>query len=433
MKAKKPYWFPHGVHVPDKKDLAKEAATEILPLPEEVSLALLQSIGRPALPTVEVGDKVKTGQLVAKADGPVSSNIFSSVTGTVLGVREKENVTGTVEPFLVIAADGPDQFDYLPPLPDPTPEEIKARVRDAGLVGLGGAGFPTAVKIAPKTPVDTLILNGAECEPYLTCDYRLMLEETDKIVRGARLLATAAGIGTILIGIEKNKPDCIALFEAYDDIQPVALKMQYPMGSEKHLIYVTTKRKVPPGKLPADVGCIVSNVATAAAVADAVELGKPLYERIITVSGGAVNTPKNLLVRVGTPFHMLTTACDGVKDSVASIVRGGPMTGSALIGNAGFTRKAMGGLLYLDKSETAEYTPSPCLSCGKCADVCPMKLMPMQTSLYCEAEEYQKAAELGGVVNCIECGSCAYVCPAKRPLIQNIRRSKLYLKKAVAK
>lgn len=429
MKAIKAYRFRYGTHIPDMKYLTASKETETLAIPTTVTISLAQSLGKASIPTVRPGDKIKTGQIIAKADGLISSNIASSVSGTVKEISDLPNVMGGIETFIKIESDGLDETDYFLPLTNPSGDEIKQRIADAGIVGLGGASFPTYVKISPRHAVDTLILNGAECEPYLTCDYRLMIEHADKIVRGARYIAKTLNISTIMIGIELNKPDCIGVFEEYDDIQPVSLKKQYPMGSEKHLIYVCTKRKVPLGKLPADVGCIVENVATCSAICDAIELGKPLYERILTVSGKAIKEPKNLLVRVGTDFETIVKACGGVRDGLAKIVRGGPMTGNALISNKGFTRKATGGLLYLDRTETDMMKPTPCLSCGKCADVCPMRLMPMQTCIYTEAAEYKRADKLGGVLCCIECGSCAYVCPAKRPLLQNIRKAKNELKK----
>ena len=432
MKAIKGHYFPHGMHVPDMKYLSADQPVERLPAPKSVAIALIQSAGKPSVPVVAAGDKVAIGQLIAKADGLISSDVFSSVCGTVIGIKEAPTATGGTETFIYIDNNGNTDTVNLPPLSAPSPEEIKQRIKDAGIVGLGGASFPTYVKVCPKTAVDTLILNGAECEPYLTCDHRIMLERTEEIVRGARYIAKALGVSKIMIGIEPNKPDCIEAFERFDDIQPVILRKQYPMGSEKHLIYVCTKRRVPIGKLPADVGCIVENVATTLAVCEAIESGKPLYERVLTVSGKAISRPKNLLVPLGTDFESIAIACGGSKESLKKIIRGGPMTGAALINNADYTRKATGGILYLDGTETEPYDATPCISCGKCADVCPMRLMPMQTSIYAEAGYFEKAAKYGGVLYCIECGSCAYACPAKRPLLQNIRKTKAEMKKEIS-
>ncbi|MDE7454048.1 MAG: RnfABCDGE type electron transport complex subunit C, partial [Clostridia bacterium] len=325
----------------------------------------------------------------------------------------------------------------------PSAEEIKQRIKDAGIVGLGGAGFPTAVKVSPEKPVDTLIVNGAECEPYLTCDYRLMLEKTDEIARGARYMASALGVSKIIIAIETNKPDCIEKFEAYDDIQPVKLAKKYPMGGEKQLIYTTTGRKVGLGKLPADVGVIVQNVATCFAVCEAVELGKPLIERIVTVSGQGVKEPKNLWAKIGTPVKDIVEFCGGeitvgeknaegevveVSVSPKKAILGGPMTGTAIASYDVYTHKTTSGVLLLTDGEAAAEEPTPCLNCGMCADVCPMHLMPMNTAFYSAGGDFESAAKYGNVSYCIECGACEHVCPAKRPLIQAIRKTKAALR-----
>lgn len=413
-----------GVHIRDKKSLSCGKPTEVPPEPSEVRISVQQSLGRPAVPCVEKGQRVKEGQLIAKADGAISSNVFASVAGEVKDIVKMATPSGADSTFIVIESDKSGEKDYFAPLTDPKAEEIVARIAEAGIVGMGGAGFPAAVKDAPKCPVDTLILNGAECEPYLTCDHRLMLEHTDDIVRGARYVAKALNVSTIIIGIEKNKPDCIAAFEPYDDIKVVALAKRYPMGSEKHLIYSCTGRKVMFGKLPADAGVIVHNVGTAYAVCQAVELGKPLYEREITVSGGAVKEPKNLWVKIGAGVREIVDYCGGEAESPKKVVRGGPMTGVAMANYEDFICKTTGGILLMTEKETDCLSPTPCLNCGKCADVCPMHLMPMQTAFYSAAGDFDAAAKLGNTMYCIECGACEYVCPAKRPLIQAIRKTK---------
>jgi len=410
------------------KNIAKDAALEVLPMPETVAISTSQSLGRPATPVVSAGQTVKEGELIARADGLISSDVFASICGTVTEIKTENGANGTDETFIVIKSDASGEKSYLPPLTDPSADEIKARIKDAGIVGLGGAGFPTAVKVAPKTPVDTLILNGAECEPYLTCDHRLMLEKADEIARGARYVAKALGVEKIIIGIEANKPDCIAVFEKYDDIQPVILKKQYPMGGEKQLIYVTTGRKVGIGKLPADVGVVVQNVATCYAVCEAVELGKPLYERVLTVSGKAVQNPKNLWVRVGTPVRSIIDYCGGESVTPKKVVQGGPMTGVALANYDNYTHKTTSGILLMTEKEAAAEEPTPCVNCGKCADVCPMHLMPMNTAFYAAANYFDAAAQYGQTMACIECGACEYICPAKRPLIQAIRKTKAALR-----
>ncbi len=427
MKAVKGKYYFGGVHPHGNKELSQSAAAEVLPAPEVVAVSCAQSLGKPAQPVVEVGAHVKEGELIAKADGFISSNVFSSVAGTVSEIKTIDGANGK-EQFIFIKADGSGEKAYLAPLTNPTADEVKARIAECGIVGLGGAGFPTAVKVAPRTPVDTLILNGAECEPYLTCDHRLMLEKTDEIVRGARYVATALGVSNIIIGIEANKPDAIAAFEPYDDIKVVILKKQYPMGGEKQLIYVTTGRRVGLGKLPADSGVVVQNVGTCFAVCEAVELGKPLIERLVTVSGRAIKEPKNLWVKVGTPISALIEACGGELSSPKKVVMGGPMTGTALATYDIYTHKTTSGVLLLTEKEATADEPTPCLNCGKCADVCPMHLMPMNTAFYAGAGDFDAAAKYGNTAACIECGACEYICPARRPLIQSIRKTKAYLR-----
>ncbi len=428
MKAVKGKYYFGGVHPHDMKHLAKAAALEVLPVSETLAISTSQSLGRPATPVVDVGSEVKEGEIIARAEGPISSDVFASASGTVTEIKDVKGASGTDEKFIFIKPDGKGEKNYLPPLSSPTADEIKQRIKDAGIVGLGGAGFPTAVKVAPRTPVDTLIVNGAECEPYLTCDYRLMLEKTDEIARGARYLAKALGVDKIIIGIEANKPDCIAAFEKYDDIQPVILMKQYPMGGEKQLIYVTCGRKVGLGKLPADSGVVVQNVATCFAVCEAVELGKPLFERVLTVSGKAVKEPKNLWVKVGTPVKDIVDFCGGEISEPKKVVQGGPMTGVALASYDTYTHKTTSGILLMSAKEAAAEEPTPCLNCGKCADVCPMHLMPMNTAFYSAAGDFDAAAKYGGTLACIECGACEYICPARRPLIQAIRKTKAALR-----
>lgn len=429
MKAIKGRLYFGGVHPKGAKALSENAPTEALPPPEVVAISTAQSLGKPAVPVVETGQTVKEGELIARADGPISSDVFASVAGTVTEIKEETGANGANEKFVFIKQNGSGEKSYFNPLPaDADGEQIKARIKECGIVGLGGAGFPAAVKISPRTPVDTLILNGAECEPYLTCDHRLMLEHTDEIARGARYVARALGVQKIIIGIEANKPECIKAFEKFEDIQPVILKKQYPMGGETQLIFVTTGRRVGMGKLPADCGVVVQNVATAFAVCEAVELGKPLYERVLTVSGKAVKNPKNLKVRVGTPIRYIVDYCGGELVNPKKVIQGGPMTGVALSTYDVYTHKTTSGVLLLDASEAAAEEPTPCLNCGKCADVCPMHLMPMNTAFYSSAGDFEAAAKYGNVLSCIECGACEYICPAKRPLIQAIRKTKGYLR-----
>lgn len=410
------------------KALSHDCPIERPELPDSVAICMQQHIGKPAECVVAVGDEVKAGQLIGRQCGPVSANVYASVSGKVSAILDRPNPRGGKSRYVVIENDGKYDALTLPPIDANDPAAIIERVREAGIVGMGGAGFPTAIKLTPKTPVDVLVINGAECEPYLTCDYRLMIERTEALVDGIRLLAKALKVNTIVIGIENNKPDAIALFEQFDDIQPIRLKKRYPMGSEKHLIYCCTGRKVPTGKLPSDAGCVVQNIATAYAVHEAVRLGKPLYERIVTVTGGCIGSPKNLQVPFGVNYEYLLDYCRVNKDDLAMLVCGGPMMGTTLLSTDYHTRKTDSGLLALMPHEVAYSKPTACINCGKCAKACPMHLMPMTIDFYTQAGDYDAAAKLGGVMNCIECGSCAFACPAKRALLQSITLCKAKLR-----
>ena len=425
-----------GVHPADNK-ISCDAAIENFPIPQTAYISMSQHLGAPAEPIVAVGDKVKVGQLIANASGFISAPVHSSVSGTVKSIETVKDIAGNPCKAVVITVEGDEWSDTIDRSEDIVREikldskQIVERIKECGVVGLGGATFPTCVKLSPPPgkKAEFLIINGAECEPYLTCDHRLMLEFTDEIVRGARYLKQALDCKRIIIGIEDNKPDCISAFERYPDIAVVRLRKQYPMGGEKQLVYSATGRKIRPGKLPADAGVVVQNVATAFAVSEAVEQGKPLYERAVTVSGGAVNEPRNVWTPVGTPLSALVSFAGGEKTSPSKIVQGGPMTGIALPSYDFYTHKTTSGVLLLDEKEASLSEPSPCLSCGKCADACPMHLMPMQTDFYAEAGDYEAAAKQGGALHCIECGVCAYVCPARRPLIQSIRKTKQEMRK----
>lgn len=426
MKATKGKFLSKGVHVPDNKSLSMDVPIEVMDAPDIVAIGTQQHIGRPSVPVVNVGDEVYMGQLIAKEAGYIGANVYSSVSGTVMGIEKRPNVGGSLSEYIVIQNDHHYRAMILDPLPDREPASLRARIREAGIVGMGGAGFPTEVKLSPKTPVDTLVINAAECEPYLTCDYRLMIEKTEEVLAGIRLLAKALGDVKIVMGIELNKPKAIALYEAYDDVKVVALKKAYPMGSEKHLIYSCTGRKVPVGKLPADAGCVVQNIATAYAVYEAVELNKPLYERVMTVSGRGCIHHKNLLVKTGTPYDAIRENC-GVKEEAIKYIAGGPMMGPAMASSNVYTTKTSSGFLMLLPEETDDTPPSPCINCGACAEVCPMNLLPMQIDFYTQAGRYDMAEKYGGVRNCISCGACAYVCPAKRALVQSIALCKAQL------
>lgn len=423
MSLKKGKNYRYGIHVPDKKDLTKDIEIEQMPEPDYVYISTLQHIGAPAIPAVAVGDYVKKGQLIANASGAISANIYSSVSGTVEDIKDIVNDGGQNLKYVIIKSDKLDDEVFFPEMTGYSKDEIIERIRLAGIVGLGGAGFPTAVKLSPNKQLDMLIINAAECEPYLTCDYRLMLERTEDIYKGIIYTAKALNVSKIIIGIEANKPKAIEVFSRYDNIDVVVLKKQYPMGSEKHLIFSATGRKVPCGKMPFDVGVCVQNVKTMIAVTEAIEMNKPLAKTVITVSGEGVKTPKNLRVALGTSFKDIIDYCGGMTEDAVKIVAGGPMMGKALIGLNQFTRKTDSGILVLSKNEANRDMPTNCINCGKCADNCPMRLIPMLMEQSFLAGDIPAVEKLG-VMNCIECGSCAYNCPAKRPLTQNFNLAK---------
>ncbi len=432
--------FRGGVHAPDNKFLTCDLAVEQMPVVPDYYVSLSQHIGAPAIPIVSAGDKVAEGQLIAKAAGKISANIFSPVSGEVVGIEKCKNAQGSSADCVHIKSDGMQTTDFLPKLNNPSKDEIITRIGDAGIVGMGGAGFSTAVKVQPNEPVDTLIINAAECEPYLNCDNRLMIERTEEFLIGVRLLAKALGVSDVYIGIEANKPEAYEKLISSEgvvadekpkkgepiktgDIKVTLLKKKYPQGAEKTLIYACTKRKVPCGGLPMNVGVVVNNVGTAYAVYDAVVNGRPLYKRIMTVSGRGIISPKNIEVRTGTPLSAIVNFCGGIKDETVKLISGGPLMGFSLQSTDVCTTKTDSGFLALTGDEASTMLPTPCINCGKCAAVCPMRLMPMYIDFYATAGDYDTAVKYGAK-NCFECGTCAYVCPAKRPIVQSVRLTK---------
>lgn len=422
--------FKKGIHTPHNKITEGAPLTEC-PAPKTVYIPLAQHIGKPAVATVAVGDTVKIGTQIGRADGFVSANVFSSVSGTVKAVETRKTPTGRCE-HIVIENDGRDEVQLLPPLNDRSRESLLARVKDAGLVGMGGAGFPTHVKYSPKSLVDTFIINAAECEPYITCDYRLLVEHTERVLKGARMLAELLGLNEFYIGIEDNKPQAIdalitSAVATKISAKVVALKSKYPQGAEKQLIYAVTGRKVPIGGLPSDVGVVVGNVHTSYALWDAVENNMPLFKRALTMCGGAISKPQNLWVRTGTTYSDCVEFCGGIKDDCVKTISGGPMMGFALDDTDYSVTKTTGALLFLSGAEANTLNPSPCINCAKCAKACPMNLMPMYIDAYTRRGDYATAKRYGAL-NCIECGCCAYSCPAKRPIVQSVRLCKRKIK-----
>lgn len=411
--------FQPGIRIPDMKYLTEDKQIEPMPAPKTVYISMSQGIGKAAKPIVKVGDKVKKGQKIAEADGLVSANIFASVAGIVTEVKDILNSTNVIEKLVIIENDFSEEEEFLPPIKDFTQEAIIERIREAGIVGLGGAGFPTAVKLTPNKPVEMLIVNGAECEPYLTCDYRLMMEKADEVNAGIRYIAKALGVTKIKIGIEENKPKAIEKYKNIEDFELVTLKKRYPQGSEKTLISVLARKKVPWGKLPVDIGVVVVNIGTAYAVYKAVEKNIPLYERVLTIAGEGVDNPRNVMARIGTKTNEIVDFCGGVNKDAIKIIRGGPMMGKAMHIVDGFSKKTDSGIVVLTATETNTSKQSACINCGRCARKCPMHLMSMKFDEYAEAEKFD-LAERFGVMSCLECGCCSFVCPAKRSIVQSV-------------
>ncbi|MDO4544177.1 MAG: electron transport complex subunit RsxC [Clostridia bacterium] len=410
----------HGIH--EGKPLSKNSAITELKT-ETVVIPVGMHLGAPSTPCVKKGDRVLVGQIIAEPVGFLGVPVHASVSGTVKAVEPRQQLKGHPELCIEIENDGLDESVEFTPKGDidtVEPAVIIAAVKEAGIVGMGGAAFPTAVKLAiPEgKKAETVIINGAECEPYLTCDYRLMMEQPERIVNGLRLLMRAAGVSKGVIAVESNKRDCAEVLskaaEQFPQIEVSVLPTKYPQGGEKQLINVVTGRQVPQGKLPIDVGALVFNVQTTAAVADAVLLGKPLYERITTVSG-AVNSPVNLRLRVGTLFSDAIKAAGGFRGEPAMIISGGPMTGFCCQDDSVSVTKAGGGILVYDASMAKQTQEGACIRCGKCVSACPMGLMPYQIKFDAEKKNWDMAKK-HNAMDCIACGACSYSCPAKRYL-----------------
>ncbi len=423
--------FPGGLHPPDNKQWSEHKPIELCPLPEQLVVPLSQHIGAPAEACVQKGDLVKKGQLIGQAKGFVSVPVHAPTSGEVLAVEPRPHPSGKALPAVVIAPDGQDQWvDGLEP-GDPealSADELREKIRAAGIVGMGGATFPAHVKLSPPEgkKIDTLILNGVECEPYLTADHRLMLEHSEQVLAGVEILRKVLGVQKAYIGIEANKPDAIDLLSqacAGRGIEVVALEVKYPQGAEKQLILAITGREVPSGGLPMDVGVVVHNVGTAAAVAEAVLHGRPLVERICTVSGPAVAEAKNLRIRIGTPLSHLVEACGGLKGEVAKIIMGGPMMGMTQLTLEVPATRGTSGLLLFGPGDVPLRPEGPCIRCGRCVSACPARILPTTIAAYARLDFIAEAEEYGAM-DCIECGCCTYACPAALPLVQAIRYAK---------
>lgn len=416
--------FSGGVHPRDCKGLTAGKEIGVCPEPEEVYISLSQHIGAPAVPVVQAGDRVLRGQLIAKKADGLSANVYASVAGRVREIGGHITARGKKTPHIIIENDHTDESVSLSPLPDFSQQSVLSRIEEAGIVGMGGAGFPTAAKLSVGGRADILVVNGAECEPYISCDNAVMLRYTGEFLAGVRHCMTASGAQRAVIGIEKNKPEAIARLRSNlpENVSVMPLRTRYPQGAEKQLIRSCTGRTVPEGKLPVDAGVVVVNVYTAFSVYRAVEENIPCYERIVTVSGRAVERPQNLWVKNGTLFRVLAEYC-GAKENCARIVSGGPMMGEAVFSLKECATKTVSSLLFLDETECETKIASVCIGCGKCVQACPMGLLPVYIDAAVLRKDYAEAKRCGAS-SCIGCGCCSYVCPANRYLVQSVKLGK---------
>lgn len=423
-----------GIHPPEFK-LTSGSSIKHLPYPASVTIPISQHIGAPATLLVKKGDAVKTGQLIASINGFVSSNIHSSVSGIVSKIDTIIDTTGYRQTAVFIDVNGDEWIDSIDRSSDLVsdislkPEEITEKCRESGIVGLGGATFPSHVKLSVPAgkKCNQLIINGVECEPYLTSDHRLMLEKGDEILTGISILMKALGVERALIGIENNKTDAIEhlkkLSAGYKGITVHPLRVKYPQGAEKQLIKALMNREVPSGRLPIDVGVVVHNVGTAFAVYEAVQKNKPLFERVVTITGKSLTSPGNYLVRIGTPIKQLIEAAGGMPDDTGKIVNGGPMMGKAISNAEVPVVKGTSGIILFQAGEAKRPEMKPCIRCGKCISACALKLEPHLLANLSARGLFERA-EIEMITDCMECGSCSYTCPAKRPLLDYIRLGK---------
>jgi len=425
--------FRGGIHPASHKELTDERALDAAVPPELVRIPLLQHIGASSRPLVKKGDAVTLGQTIAEPGGFVSVPQHASVSGTVKAIKEFPHASGRHVTAIEIANDGEDTpADELEPILDwqnASSEALRNRVRDAGLVGLGGAAFPTHVKLTPpeEKPIHTVVLNGAECEPYLTCDYRLMLEAPDAILVGAQIIHRCVGARRIVIGIEDNKPRAIEIMRAkaagLDDVEVVRLPTKYPQGSELQLMKTALGVELPKSKLPMEAGVVVQNVGTALAIYEAVVAARPLVERALTITGAAVGSPCNLRVRIGTLCGDLIEQAGGMNGATGRVILGGPMTGVALDTTDVPVMKGTSGIMLIPRSALVDYELNPCIRCSRCEAHCPARLATARIGLAVELDRIEIAERLH-VLECIECGCCSYVCPARRPMTQLMRVGK---------
>jgi electron transport complex protein RnfC len=426
--------FHGGIHPRSNKRFSADRAIEVLASPQLAVIPLQQHIGTPSKSIVNLGDQVKIGQPLSEPGGFVSVPSHASVAGTVKEIIPFCHPLGMMAPSVVIEKD-PEQaamegFGQERDTSRLSKKDLISLVQSAGIAGLGGAAFPTHVKLSPPPgkSIDTLILNGVECEPYLTSDFRLMLEQGEDIIKGLKIMINILEPNQVIIGIEANQPQAITrmseLVKSETKIQVKSLRVKYPQGAEKQLIYALTRRQVPCGGLPMEVGCLVQNVGTALAVYEAVSLQKPLIERVVTVTGSGINEPKNLKVKIGTPLTDLFAACGGIKESTAKIILGGPLMGLAQYSDTVPVIKGSSGILVLGKKEVLSEPARTCISCGRCVDTCPMRLVPTQIAKNVELKDLVRAQDYG-LMDCFECGCCSYICPAKIDIVHLVKYGKM--------
>jgi len=430
--------FSGGVHPADNKALTAHKPTVAAAIPKRAVIPLSQHLGAPTKPIVVVGQEVKKGEKIGEATGFVSAPVHASISGKVVALGNFPHPLGMDISSVVIESDGKDEWIAgLKENPDYnllSADELKKIVQDAGIVGMGGATFPTHVKLAPpkEKPIDVVILNGAECEPFLTSDHRLMLDQPKEIVEGLKIIMRTLNVQKGYIGIESNKPDAIETMTRAvvnsPEIKVWPVKVKYPQGAEKMLIKAIVGRTVPAGGLPMDIGALVQNVGTAVAVYNAVRYGRPLIERYVTVTGRGVKDPKNFLVRIGTPFSQIIAEAGGLTDDAAKVISGGPMMGMSQYTLDVPVIKGTSGILVLPRAEVSVKSYGPCIRCGRCIDACPMKLQPSYIGLYIEKGHYEDAKEYN-LMDCFECGCCTFVCPANRPMVQWVKKGKKELAK----
>ena len=430
-----------GVKVSHDKN-TKDMPVRRIEAPDFVTLPMSQHIGAPCTPVVKVGDEVKVGQLIGDTDKFVSAPIHSSVSGKVTAVKEIRTATGMKTQAVIIENDGENTLYEGLEVPNiDTREDFLKAVRVSGLVGLGGAGFPTHVKLGfkPDAGIDTLIINAAECEPFITVDYRECLDNSWDVFNGVHLVKEMLGFKKCIIAVEDNKKEAIKILERIaekedknDEIKVMTLKSKYPQGAEKMMVLSATGRKVPPGKLPADVGCVVMNVASAAFLSRYCKTGKPLVSRSMTVDGSAILQPQNIRVPIGTEIDYIIHRCGGYKEDPVKIIAGGPMMGTSIIDTHTPVLKSNNALLVLGEKDVSIKKETDCISCGRCAKACPLSLMPTKIERFAKVKDIDSLQKYGAMV-CMECGSCAYSCPAGRPLVQYMRNAKAIIREGAQK